>query len=37
MNPGTRETWPDFPAQPVPEWTMDPEVVGRAVSGSPKG
>ena len=29
-------TWPDFRAQPVPEWTMDPEVVGQAVSGLAK-
>ena len=35
--PRNPETWPDFPAQPVPEWTMDPEVVGRAVSGLAKG
>jgi phospholipase C len=30
-------TWPDFPARPVPEWTMDPDVLGRAVSGLGKG
>ncbi len=27
-------TWPDVQAQPVPEWTMDPEVVGRRSSAA---
>ncbi len=26
-------TWPDVQARPVPAWTMDPEVVGQALSG----
>ena len=26
------QTWPDLPAQPVPEWTLDPEVLGRTLS-----
>ena len=30
------DTWVTFAAQPVPEWTMDPEVLGRAVSGLAK-
>jgi phospholipase C len=34
--PRDPQTWPDFPAQPVPEWTADPEVIGRAVSGLAK-
>ena len=25
--------WATFAARPVPEWTMDPEVVGKALSG----
>ncbi|MGA9159253.1 MAG: alkaline phosphatase family protein [Actinomycetota bacterium] len=25
--------WANFAAQPVPEWTMDPQVVGNAISG----
>jgi phospholipase C len=29
-------TWPECVALPVPEWTMDPEVVRRAVSGLAK-
>ena len=31
--PRDPDTWATFEAQPVPEWTMDPEVLGRAVSG----
>ena len=27
------DEWATFAAQPVPEWTMDPEVVGKAISG----
>ncbi len=34
--PRDPDTWPEMAAQPVPEWTMDPEVVGRAVSGLAK-
>lgn len=31
--PRDPDTWAAIEAQPVPEWTMDPEVLGRAVSG----
>ena len=34
--PRDPQTWPAFTAQPVPEWTMDPEVLARAVSGLAK-
>jgi phospholipase C len=30
-------TWVTLKAQPVPDWTMDPEVVGRALSSLGKG
>jgi phospholipase C len=30
--PGQPETWVPLAAQPVPDWTTDPEVVGRAIS-----
>jgi phospholipase C len=34
--PRDPDTWATFEAQPVPEWTMDPEVLGRALSGLAK-
>ena len=30
--PATRRRWATLKAHPVPEWTMDPEVVGKALS-----
>ena len=30
------DAWPAVQARPVPEWTMDPEVVGRSSAASPK-
>jgi phospholipase C len=35
--PRDPETWTTFKAQPVPAWTMDPEVVGRGLSRLGKG
>ncbi|MQM30145.1 MAG: hypothetical protein CRU78_06225 [Candidatus Accumulibacter phosphatis] len=35
--PRDPHTWAQFPAQPVPEWTVDPDVVGRCVSSLGKG
>jgi phospholipase C len=35
--PRDPRTWPDVKARPLPEWTMDPEVVGRSLSGLGKG
>lgn len=29
--PRDPHTWPRYPAQPVPEWTVNPDIVGRAV------
>jgi phospholipase C len=34
--PRDPDTWATFEAHPVPAWTMDPEVLGRAVSGLAK-
>ena len=34
--PRDPEDWATFEARPVPEWTMDPEVVGKALSSSGK-
>ncbi|MGZ0711343.1 alkaline phosphatase family protein (plasmid) [Coraliomargarita sp. W4R53] len=31
--PRDPQTWPDFTAQPVPAWTLDPEVLGQTLSG----
>ena len=35
--PRDPETWATVKARPVPEWTMDPEVVGKGLSGLGKG
>jgi phospholipase C len=35
--PRDPQTWVDVEAQPVPPWTMDPDIVGRGISGLGKG
>lgn len=35
--PRDPHTWPEFPAQPVPEWTVAPDVIGRCISSLGKG
>ena len=35
--PRDPRTWVDVEAQPVPPWTMDPDIVGRGISGLGKG